>query len=125
MELDGVPSGASHRSSTLHLDRTCHMENRGEATFTWERAENKAHVLKSRFCLERYLLVVTRLWTSLGKEIVREPLHERTYKAEESLSERLRAPYILLYFTIQGPLLAEKKASSSSSSSLPLTTSLT
>jgi hypothetical protein len=31
MELDGVPSGASHRTGTLYLNRTCHMENRGES----------------------------------------------------------------------------------------------
>ena len=80
-------------------------------TFTWKRAENKAPVSKSRFCWEGYLLVVTKLWTSLRKEIVRsdinsfvqnyEPLHERTYEAEESLSERLLAH--IFYYTGAAP----------------------
>jgi hypothetical protein len=53
-------------------------------TFTWERAENKAYVLKSRFCWERYLLVVTKLWTSLGKEIVRSDINP--FVQEEGLT---------------------------------------
>ena len=66
---------ASHgRALDPDLDHLLHGKQ-GKVTFTRERAENKAHVLKSRFCWERYLLVVTKLWTSLGKEIVRSDIN--------------------------------------------------